>query len=62
LSEAGFLGPVFISRNAIEFHKDWVHWMQVAPEERLAGYMFMASNQEVENQASEALVTLLVDY
>ncbi|MDT8306444.1 MAG: hypothetical protein RRC07_10950 [Anaerolineae bacterium] len=58
LSEAGFMGPVFIPTNAIEFHKDWVHWMQVAPGERLAGYLGMASNQ----QGSEALVTLLVDY
>lgn len=62
LGEAGFLGPVFIPRNAIEFHKDWVHWIQVAPEERLAGYLFMASNQESGDQASEPLVTLLVDY
>ena len=58
LGEAGFMGPVFIPENAIEFHQDSVTWMQVAPEERLAGYLYMASKQ----QGSEALITLLVDY
>lgn len=62
LGTNAFMGPVLIPEDPLQFQKDWVNWMEIAPGQRLAGYLGMAGNLTVDDQPAEILVTLLVDY
>ncbi len=64
LSASAFMGPVFIPKDPLQFHKNWVDRIQIAPDKRLTGYLTLAGNmaRALEDQVADVLVTLLVDY